>query len=217
MCFGGTGAASAGVTAATTGALGATGVAATGDATAGEAAWEATAAGAIGASAFGAIGASAFGATGAGVSRTASTGFASTAGATATEVASSASGAPTLPAFLATAFLGFSGSGGCSARVSPSRSALRRTRSACGSSMLDEWLLTPMPSATERSSVSLFVIPSSLASSWSRMFFGKTDTFHQPFKIARRMGASCEPVGAWVRTHSRTLALACKISDMTSR
>ena len=209
MRFGGTGAASAGVTAATTGALGATGVAATGDATAGEAAWEATAAGAIGASAFGA--------TGAGVSRTASTGFASTAGATATEVASSASGAPTLPAFLATAFLGFSGSGGCSARVSPSRSALRRTRSACGSSMLDEWLLTPMPSATERSSVSLFVIPSSLASSWSRMFFGKTDTFHQPFKIARRMGASCEPVGAWVRTHSRTLALACKISDMTSR
>ena len=30
----------------------------------------------------------------------------------------------------------------------PSRSALRRTRSACASSMLEEWLLTPIPSAT---------------------------------------------------------------------
>lgn len=50
--------------------------------------------------------------------------------------------------------------------------ARRRTRSACASWMLEEWLLTSMPSTIERSSVSLFVIPSSLASSCSRMFFG---------------------------------------------
>ena len=64
-------------------------------------------------------------------------------------------------------------SSGCSGRISPSRSARRRTRSACASSMLEEWLFTPMPSATERSSVSLLVIPSSLASSWRRIFAGK--------------------------------------------
>ena len=51
---------------------------------------------------------------------------------------------PSSPAaFLA----GFCGSSGCSSRIRPSRSALRRTRSAWASTMLDEWLLTPIPSA----------------------------------------------------------------------
>ena len=63
-------------------------------------------------------------------------------------------------------------------RISPSRSARRRTRSACASSMLDEWLFTPMPSATARSSVSLLVMPSSLASSWTRIFAARCG---QPF------------------------------------
>jgi hypothetical protein len=54
---------------------------------------------------------------------------------------------------------------GTTARISPSRSALRRTRSAWASTMLDEWLFTPMPSAMQRSSASLFSKPSSRASS----------------------------------------------------
>jgi hypothetical protein len=57
------------------------------------------------------------------------------------------------------------GSSGWTSRRSPSALALRRTRSACASSIEDEWLLMPMPSETARSTVSLFVIPSSLASS----------------------------------------------------
>jgi hypothetical protein len=36
------------------------------------------------------------------------------------------------------AFLGFSGSSGETSRIRPSRSALRRTRSACASMMLEE-------------------------------------------------------------------------------
>ncbi len=56
-------------------------------------------------------------------------------------------------------------SGGCTSRRKPSRSALRRTRSAWASSMEDEWLFTPMPKETQRSSASLFVRPSSRASS----------------------------------------------------
>ncbi|HVA42248.1 MAG TPA: hypothetical protein VNF50_02075, partial [Acidimicrobiales bacterium] len=50
------------------------------------------------------------------------------------------------------------------ARRRPSASALRRTRSAWASSMLEEWLLTPIPSAKQRSSASLFSRPSSRAS-----------------------------------------------------
>ena len=73
-------------------------------------------------------------------------------------------------AFVAGAFLTGAGSSGCSSRTRPSRSALRRTRSACASSMLDECVFTPMPRSSERSSVSLFVRPSSLASSWTRIF-----------------------------------------------
>ena len=68
------------------------------------------------------------------------------------------------------ALTGFSGSGGCSSRISPSRSALRRTRSACASSMLDECVFTAMPRSTHRSRVSLLERPSSLPSSWTRIF-----------------------------------------------
>jgi hypothetical protein len=57
------------------------------------------------------------------------------------------------------------GSGGETARRSPSESALRRTRSACASSIDEEWLFTPMPRDKERSRASLLVSPSSLASS----------------------------------------------------
>jgi hypothetical protein len=62
------------------------------------------------------------------------------------------------------------GSSGWTSRTSPSLTARRRTRSAWASSMLEEWLFTPMPSAIERSRASLFVRPSSLASSWTRIF-----------------------------------------------
>jgi len=63
--------------------------------------------------------------------------------------------------------VGFSSaaSSGWTARRSPSLSALRRTRSAWASSIEEEWLFTPMPSDTQRSSASLFVRPSSRASS----------------------------------------------------
>jgi hypothetical protein len=57
------------------------------------------------------------------------------------------------------------GSSGCTGRRSPSASAFRRTRSACASSMEDEWLLTPIPRDKASSRPSLLVRPSSLASS----------------------------------------------------
>jgi hypothetical protein len=63
------------------------------------------------------------------------------------------------------AFLAGAGSSGWTGRRNPSASALRRTRSACASSMEDEWLLTPIPRDRASSSPSLFVRPSSLASS----------------------------------------------------
>lgn len=66
--------------------------------------------------------------------------------------------------FAAAFFTGFSSSG-CASRFSPSRSALRRTRSACASSIEEETLRTSMPIDFERSRASLFVRPSSLASS----------------------------------------------------
>ena len=47
----------------------------------------------------------------------------------------------------------------------PSRAILRRTRSAWASSMLEEWLLMPMPMSLHRSTAPLFDNPSSLASS----------------------------------------------------
>jgi hypothetical protein len=64
-------------------------------------------------------------------------------------------------------------SSGCSARTMPSRRARRRTRSACASSMPDECVLTPIPSLRLRSRHSLFVSPSSLASSWTLIFAAK--------------------------------------------
>jgi hypothetical protein len=66
---------------------------------------------------------------------------------------------------VAAPFLGALGSSGETSRRRPSRSALRRARSAWASSMLDEWLLTPMPRPMQRSSASLLVRPSSRASS----------------------------------------------------
>jgi hypothetical protein len=73
-------------------------------------------------------------------------------------------------AFLTAAFFaGFSSSGWAS-RFSPSRSALRRTRSACASSIEDDTLRTSMPIVFDRSSASLFVSPNSLASSAIRIF-----------------------------------------------
>jgi len=57
------------------------------------------------------------------------------------------------------------GSSGCTGRRRPSASALRRTRSAWASSMEEEWLLTPIPRERASSRPSLFVRPSSLASS----------------------------------------------------
>ena len=86
-----------------------------------------------------------------------------------------ASGLPPLTCF---------GSSGCSSRVRPSRLARRRTRSACASSMPEECVLTPIPNARERSRVSLFVIPSSLASSWTRIFAAKVVS-DQPFVVSR--------------------------------
>src|SRR5207248_3346904 len=55
-------------------------------------------------------------------------------------------------------------------RRSPSWSARRRTRSASGSSMLDEWLLTPILSRSQRSRTTWFSTPSSRASSYTRIF-----------------------------------------------
>ena len=66
-----------------------------------------------------------------------------------------------------------SGSGsGTTSRMSPSFAARRRTRSPWASTIPDEWLLTPMPRISQRSRTSLFSIPSSRASSYTRMFFG---------------------------------------------
>lgn len=70
-------------------------------------------------------------------------------------------------------------SSGCSLRVNPSRSARRRIMSQYASCSDDEWLFTPIARSWHRSRASLFVIPSSFASSCNRMFFG---TFwSQPF------------------------------------
>ena len=76
---------------------------------------------------------------------------------------------------------GAASSGGC-VRFSPSRSALRRTRSACASSMLEEWLVTPMPIDRASSRPSLLVRPSSRASSYTRIFLAKflVSTFLRP-------------------------------------
>ncbi len=82
------------------------------------------------------------------------------------EPPSPAAGGAVLAAFVALpAFLAVAGSSGWTGRRRPSASALRRTRSACASSIEDEWLLTPIPRERASSSPSLLVRPSSLASS----------------------------------------------------
>lgn len=58
-----------------------------------------------------------------------------------------------------------SGSAGETSRRRPSASARRRARSAWASSMLEEWLFTPIPRTWQRSRASLLVSPSSRASS----------------------------------------------------
>jgi hypothetical protein len=75
-------------------------------------------------------------------------------------------------------FLAGLASSGCSGRVRPSFSARRRKRSACASMMLEDWLFASTPIFEVSSNSSLFVIPSSLASSCTRMFFAK---LIQPF------------------------------------
>lgn len=95
------------------------------------------------------------------------------------------------------AFVGFLAAG-CSSRIRPSRSAFRRTRSACASSTLEEWLLAPIPSASHRLRVSLLVSPSSLASSWMRIleakWFFSPSSFCRGFQCAwLRFGQLCAP------------------------
>ena len=99
---------------------------------------------------------------------------------------------------LAAAFLTGLTSWGCWGRVRPSRSARRRTRSACCSIMVEEWVFAPTPRALERSIISALVIPSSLASSCIRMFFDKTSTAFRAVALNRQTGqrlvsCSCSP------------------------
>ena len=69
------------------------------------------------------------------------------------------------------AFATFVASSGCTSRRSPSASARRRMRSAWASSIDAEGLVAPMPSFWASASNSLLVNPSSLESSWTRIFF----------------------------------------------
>ena len=71
----------------------------------------------------------------------------------------------TTPGSADPALAGASSGAGAPTRFSPSRSARRRTRSAWASSMLEEWLFTPMPIDRQRSRPSLLDRPSSRASS----------------------------------------------------
>jgi hypothetical protein len=90
-------------------------------------------------------------------------------------------------AFFAGFFSGL-GSSGCCSRMRPSRSALRRTRSAWASSMLEECVFTAMPRLTHRSRVSLLVRPSSLPSSWTRIFAAKVCSPALPGFVGDRPG-----------------------------
>ena len=66
--------------------------------------------------------------------------------------------------------------------------------------MLEECVLTPIPSDSQRSSVSLFVIPSSLASSCTRFFAAKF--LVQSFGVSLR--GALRPVGHTTAVHPRT-------------
>lgn len=82
-------------------------------------------------------------------------------------------------------------SSGPVSRIRPSRSALRRTRSACCSTTLEEWLLTPIPRELQRSTVSELLSPSSRASSYTRIFAKVLSSFRFVLlDLARRMFAA---------------------------
>ncbi len=183
---------------------------------AGAADWSATAAGAVSAAA-GAGSAAGAGATtsaagagsttGAGVSGTWA-GAGPSAGDGTLPGAGAAASAEAAAFFVAFLFSGL-GSSGWASRIRPSFAARRRTRSAWASMRVDEWLFTSIPIAMVRSTISLFVIPSSLASSCTRMFFGKA--LFQPFVAAA--GApdlpaahevSILPAGCWNASRSST-------------
>jgi len=98
----------------------------------------------------------------------------------------SASASPTVSvvpaAFLADFFTGL-GSSGCSGRVRPSRSALRRKRSACASMSVLEWVFTPTPIWSQSVIISALVIPSSFASSCTLTLFAKPlSAFRRPVR-----------------------------------
>jgi hypothetical protein len=153
-------------------------------------------------------------ATGTGASTTgAATGSATGAAGAATGAAGSATGAATgsagagsagaawsaaapclvedLAVDLAAPFLAGLTSSGCSGRVNPSFSARRRRRSACASMSVLEWLFTPTPIRSASSIISVFVMPSSFASSCTRMFFAKAG---QPFVGTTGPGADSRTV-----------------------
>ncbi len=144
---------------ATTGVASTTGVSTTGGTS--------TGATGVGSATTGAVGVS----TGATSATAATSGVLACSGGASTEASSVADeeAAAFLVGFVA--LPGFSGSGGCASRVRPSRTARRRTMSAYASANDDEWLLTGTPSALARSTVSALVMPSSCASSCTRMFF----------------------------------------------
>ena len=85
---------------------------------------------------------------------------------------------------------GGGGSGGGGGFRSPSRSALRRTRSAWASTMLEECDLTPMLSAMQRSSVSWLVQPELLGE------FVDADLAWQSMPPSGPAGAAVRPGGA---------------------
>ena len=134
--------------------------------------------GAIVAAAGRSIGAGAGGAGGAGEERTTRCAERTTAGlGSSTATGADAAGARGSPAAGATgataataAALGSGGAGAgwgstTGARLRPRESASRRTRSAEGSSILDEWLFTPILSSLESSTTTALSTPSSRASS----------------------------------------------------
>lgn len=187
---GGSAATGVGAAASTARAAGATGTTAAGRAAAGVTAAVVTAAGVTAAGA--STAATAAGASAAGTALSAGAGAGLAADAvffTGFDAAAAPSSAPSTGAsagFLAARFVAFCSSG-CSGRVRPSRSARRRRRSACASMMVEDWLFASTPIAPVSASISVFVIPSSFASSCTRMFFAKTrSAFHR-----RRRDGTC--------------------------
>ncbi len=126
----------------------------------------------------------------------------------------------------ASSALAGSGSSTIGSRRRPSRSALRRARSAWASSIEEEAVFTPIPSEEHRSSVSELVRPSSRASSCTRTFFcaksaivpscsdvlGRRDN-PEGWRL-RRLG-DCEPMtrGHGDRSLSQPRSVAAKTSS----